>query len=224
MRLYLTVLVGALGLMLALILALNLKLGDRGLGNLQSTREASQWQQATRGVTYAPPVGGTGPFKVLRLADRLPEINAVVLGSSTLMGVTQALLPADWRTYNLTVTGNATAAIAGEARYIEQYFSDQVRWMLAGLDWSVGMIYQPGAAGTVDLSPQTVDRAYSENPVPLRKRLEDALSWPRVSNLGSIVTAAFKNVNIIITYNIHFSTSAVRNIAVPMVRSRGILM
>ncbi len=194
---YLTVLLGALGLMLALILALNLMLGDRGLGNLQSTREASKWQQATRGVTYAPPVGHTGPFKVLRLADRLPEINAVVLGSSTLMGVTQALLPADWRTYNLTVTGNATAGIAGEARYIEQHFSDQVRWMLAGLDWSVGMIYQPGAVGVVDLSPQAVDRAYSENPVPLRKRLEDALSWPRVSNLAGIVTAAFKNIYII---------------------------
>lgn len=194
---YLTVLLGALGLMLALILALNLMLGDRGLGTLQSTREASKWQQATRGVTYAPPVGHTGPFKVLRLADRLPEINAVVLGSSTLMGVTQALLPADWRTYNLTVTGNATASIAGEARYIEQHFSDQVRWMLAGLDWSVGMIYQPGAVGVVDLSPQAVDRAYSENPVPLRKRLEDALSWPRVSNLAGIVTAAFIKINII---------------------------
>ena len=96
MRRYVAVLMATLGLALILVLVLNLVLGDRGLGNLQSTRAASLWQQATHGVTYAPPVGATGPFKVLRLADRLPDINAVVLGSSTLMGVTQDLLPADW--------------------------------------------------------------------------------------------------------------------------------
>ena len=116
MRRYLFVLTGVLGLTLALILAANLKLGDRGLGNLAVTRAASEWQQATRGVTYAPPVGGSGPFKVLRLADRLPDINALVLGSSTLMGVTPAVLPASWRVYNLTVTGNPTGAIAAEAQ------------------------------------------------------------------------------------------------------------
>ena len=193
MRRYLTVLSVALGLALGIVLALNLVLGDRGLGNLQTTRAASAWQQATRGVTYAPPVGGTGPFKVLRLADRLPEINAVVLGSSTLMGVTQSLLPAHWRIYNMTVTGNSTAAIAGEAQYIERHLPDRVRWVLAGLDWSVGLIYFSGAATGVDWSPRAVDRAYTENVVPLRKRLEDALSWPRVANLGSMLAAAFKS-------------------------------
>ena len=161
MRRYLFVLMGVLGLTLAVILALNLKLGDRGLGNLEATRAASEWQQATRGVTYAPPVGGSGPFKVLRLADRLPEINALVLGSSTLMGVTPAVLPASWRVYNLTVTGNPTAAIAGEARYIEQHFSSQVRWILAGLDWSVGNLYQPGTVGEADLSSASVPKAYA---------------------------------------------------------------
>ena len=130
LRRYVAVLLAALGLALAVVLVLNLVLGDRGLGNLQSTRAASLWQQTTHGVTYAPPVGGTGPFKVLRLADRLPEINAVVLGSSTLMGVTQNLLPADWRTYNMTVTGNSTASIAGEAQYIERHLSDRVRQLL----------------------------------------------------------------------------------------------
>ena len=193
MRRYVVTLIVALGLALAFVLVLNLVLGDRGLGNLQSTRAASAWQQATRGVTYAPPVGGTGPFKVLRLADRLAEINAVVLGSSTLMGVTQSLLPAHWRIYNMTVTGNSTAAITSEAQYIERHLSDRVRWVLAGLDWSVGLIYLPGAAAAVDLSPRAVDRAYMEKMIPLHKRLEDALSWPRVANLGSILAAAFKS-------------------------------
>lgn len=196
MRRYLFVLVGVLGLTLAGILAANLKLGDRGLGNLEATRAASEWQQATRGITYAPPVGNTGPFKVLRLADRLPEINAVVLGSSTLMGVTPAVLPASWRVYNLTVTGNSTAAIAGEARYIQQHFSNRVRWILAGLDWSVGNLYQPGGVGEADMSPGSVPKAYAAaKAVPLIKRVEDALSWPRVATLGGMLSAVLKNDN-----------------------------
>ena len=196
MRRYLFVLVGVLGLTLAVILTLNLKLGDRGLGNLEATRAASEWQQATRGVTYAPPVGGSGPFKVLRLADRLPEINALVLGSSTLMGVTPAVLPASWRVYNLTVTGNPTAAIAGEARYIEQHFSGRVRWILAGLDWSVGHLYHPGDVGVADLSPASVPQAYAAaKAVPLVKWLEDALSWPRVATLAGMFSIAIKNDN-----------------------------
>jgi hypothetical protein len=193
MRRYLCALLIPLGLALGTVVALNLILGDRGLGNLQSTRAASQWQQATRGVTYAPPIGHTGPFKVLRLADRLAEINAIVLGSSTLMGVTQSVLPADWRLYNMTVTGNATGAIAGEARYIEQTLSGQVQWILAGLDWSVGSIYIPGEASDGDLSISAVSRAYTRNSIPLGKRLEDALSWPRVATLGTMLTAAFKS-------------------------------
>ncbi len=195
LRRYLVVLLGSLGLSILLVLLLNLKLGDRGLGNLQSTLAASLWQQATRGITYAPPVGGTGPFKVLRLADRLPEINALILGSSTLMGITQDLLPAQWRVYNLTVTGNSTAAVAGEARYIETHLSDRIHWVLAGLDWSLGMVYLPGSVMAVDLSPRAVDLAYKENRISLSRRLEDALSWPRVSNLGSILIAAFKGAD-----------------------------
>lgn len=197
MRRYLGVFLAALGVALAFVLSLNLLLGDRGLGNLQSTRAASQWQQATRGVTYAPPVGNAAPFKKLRLADRLPQINAVVLGASTLMGVRQQVLPATWRIYNLTVTGNATAGIAGEARYIATHWPQQIKWVLAGLDWSVGNLYAPGTVGEGDLSSGSVDRAYTENVIPLRKRVEDALSWPRVANLAAMLGAAVKNPNII---------------------------
>jgi hypothetical protein len=138
-------------------------------------------------------VGNARPFKVLRLADRLPDVNALVLGSSALMGITQDMFPPNLRVYNLTVTGNSTAAIAGEARYIEEHWANRVRWMLVGLDWSVGMVYLPGGAAAVDLSPGMVDRAYRDNPIALHQRLEDALSWPRVANLGAMVGAALRS-------------------------------
>lgn len=192
-RRYLVTLLGTLGCALVFVLALNLALGDRGLGDERATRAASAWQQATRGVTYAPPVGNTRPFKVLRLADRLPEINAVVLGSSALMGIMQDMFPPDLRIYNMAAAGGTTAAIVGEVQYVTQHFSDRVRWMLVGLDWSIGMIYIPGAPAAMDLSPAMVDRAYASNTIPWYKRVEDALSWPRIANLAGLTAAALKS-------------------------------
>lgn len=190
---YLFVFIGLFFITIALILVLNLALGDRSLGSTQAAQAASAWQRATRGVTYAPPERNARPFKALRLADRLSEVNTLVLGSSTLMGIAQSMLPTDMRLYNLTVPGNSTAGIASEAQYIERHLSDQIRWILVGLDWSVGMVYLPGSVAEIDLSPAAVDRAYTSDAVPLRRRIEDALSWPRVANLGAIIAAALKS-------------------------------
>src|SRR5512134_3040498 len=88
-RRYLALLLGLLALALALVLGLNLLLAERSLGGPDALQEARAWQGRTRGVTYAPPLTRSRPFKILRLQDRLPEINAMVLGSSSVMGVTQ---------------------------------------------------------------------------------------------------------------------------------------
>ena len=192
MRRYLAVLLGLCGVVLATVLTLNLIIGARALGSAEGTRQASVWQEQSRGVTYAPPAGNTRPFKALRLADRLPSINAVVLGSSTVMGLTEALFPPEWRTYNMAVTGNVTGVIAAEADYIERRFSS-VRHVLVGLDWSVGNIYGTGGVGQVDLAADFYTRAYDINEVPLIKRIEDALSWPRVASLGSVMSGALKS-------------------------------
>ena len=193
MRRYLAVLLGLCGVVLATVLTLNLIIGARALGSAEGTRQAAVWQEKTRGVTYAPPAGNTRPFKALRLADRLPSINAVVLGSSTVMGLTETLFPTGWRTYNMAVTGNVTGAIAAEAAYIEQHFSPPVRHVLVGLDWSVGNIYGAGNVGTMDLSADFYTRAYDSHAVPVLKRIEDALSWPRVASLGAVISDALKS-------------------------------
>ena len=70
------------------VLVLNYLLGLRSLGGVAVVLEASRWQQETHGVTYAPPLSANRPFKSARLFDRLPEINAVVFGSSTAMSIT----------------------------------------------------------------------------------------------------------------------------------------
>ena len=193
MRRYLIALFGVLGVVLVAVVAMNLALGARSLGSAEATREASAWQQATKGVTYAPPISLTLPFKALRLVDRLPEINAVVVGSSALMGITESMFPTSWRIYNLTFAGNATSAAAAQADYVARSLAPGVRYMLVGLDWSVGNLYAPGGVGAADLSRDAYQRAYTENSVPLLKRIEDALSWPRVATLGTVLASALKS-------------------------------
>ncbi len=180
---YLLILLAVSGIALALILALNLQLGERALGGPEVTRLASEWQQQSKGVTYAPPTTRTRPFKALRLADRLPEINAIVLGSSTGMGIPASLFPAPLQTYNFTLTANSTAALVGEAEYLIQHHADRLRFMLVGLDWSIGMIYHETPVPELDLSPAAALSGSAHPPVEVHRKIVDALSYPKVVNL-----------------------------------------
>jgi hypothetical protein len=186
---YLSVLLGLCGAVLALALGLNLALGERALGSAEATRLASAWQEASKGVTYSPPTTHTRPFKSHRLVDRLPGINGIVLGSSTTMGLTESIFPEPLRVYNFSLTANATATIAGEAAYLERHHGERVRWMLVGLDWAIGTIYHPGEAAAVDLAPEATLSVFRANAVPLLRKLADALSLPRVINLGKALRA-----------------------------------
>ncbi|HTD90522.1 MAG TPA: hypothetical protein VK663_07655 [Burkholderiales bacterium] len=190
---YLFVFISIFSIALFVILALNLALGERGLGSAQAVQQASAWQQSTRGITYAPPVTNSRPFKAQRLADRVMEINTVVLGASSLMGVTEAMFPASMRAYNFSLTANATATVAGEAEYIERRYASRVRNLVIGLDWAIGMIYLPGDVTTLDLTPAAQLSGYGASTVSLSAKLADALSLPKVVNLGSALRAALKS-------------------------------
>ncbi len=172
---------------------LNLALGERGLGSAEAVLQASAWQQSTRGITYAPPAVNSRPFKAHRLADRLADINTVVLGASSLMGVTQAMFPEPMRIYNFSLTANPTAAVIAEAEYLERQHADRVRNLVIGLDWVVGMIYLPGDVGTIDLTPAAQLKGYGAGTVSLGAKLADALSSPKVANLGNALRAVVKS-------------------------------
>jgi hypothetical protein len=190
---YLFVFIGIFVTVLSVIVALNLALGERGLGSAKAVRQASAWQQATRGITYAPPMMNSRPFKAHRLADRLNDINTVVLGASSLMGVTDAMFPQTMRAYNFTLTANATAAVTAEAEYLERHHADRVRNLVIGLDWVIGMIYLPGDVGTIDLTPAAQLTGHGASTVSLGAKLADALSSPKVANLGNALRAILKS-------------------------------
>lgn len=180
---YFLVLLATTGVLLALILALNLLLGERAQGGPEATRLASEWQQQSRGVTYAPPITRTRPFKSLRLADRIADLNAIVLGSSTGMGMRSELFPDSLRIYNFTSTANPTSSLIGEAEYLLGHYSDRLRFMLVGLDWSIGMIYYATPPADIDLSPQAALSGAAHPPVALYRKAVDALSYPKVTSL-----------------------------------------
>jgi hypothetical protein len=192
-RLYNTVLLGVLALMLAVVVGLNLLLGERAIGTPELVKAASEWQHTTGGVTYAPPITANRPFKALRLADRLPEINAVVLGASTAMGLPADAFPPNVRIYNLAQTANPLHSTIGEAESIVHHDAGRVKWLFVALDWSVGMLYQPGKPNAIDLSPAAALSGKALPHVSFLEKLQDAISWPRVKNLWSIVRLAWRS-------------------------------
>jgi hypothetical protein len=184
-RVYVLMLLAVVAAMLLPVVALNYTLGLRSLGGGAAVARASRWQQATRGVTYAPPLSDNRPFKSARLLDRLPEINTVVFGSSTAMGITQEMFPDRMRIYNFSQTGNALLTVVAEAENLQSR-QPAIQWMVIPLDWALGFVYQPGTPGRAELAPPAATAPAARPAVPLAQQLQDALSLPRIRNLIGI--------------------------------------
>lgn len=186
-RVYVLILLAVMAAVLLPVLVLNYVLGLRSLGGGAAALEASEWQRATRGITYAPPLSDNRPFKTARLLDRLPEIDTVVLGSSTAMGITQNMFPDGAAVYNFAQTGNALTTVVAEAEFLQRTKPGLQRLVIP-LDWSLGFVYVPGTPGREDLVSPTAGTPRTA--VPIAQQLADALSLPRVKNLLGI----FKNI------------------------------
>ncbi len=185
-RTYVIVFAAVAAAVLLPVLVLNYTLGLKSLGgDAAAVIQASQWQQATHGVTYAPPLSDSRPFKSARLFDRLPKINTVVFGSSTAMGVTQHMFPADMKPYNFAQTGNSLMTVIAEAEFLQRTQA-HLKWLVVPLDWSLGFVYQPGAPGREELAPPAAGSPRQRSAVPAAQQLQDALSLPRVKNLLGI--------------------------------------
>jgi len=179
-RAYTAWVVGGCLAVLAPVLALNLLLLANDYRH-DKNRLASEWQQQTGGVTYAPPISSNRAFKTLRLADRASVINAVVFGSSTAMSMTADAFPAEIRAYNFAQSGNGLISVIGEAREVTVRYGEQVRWLVIPLDWALGFVYDGSEPPTTDLSPGKVSVPAAP---PLISRLREALSLPRITTLA----------------------------------------
>ena len=199
------------------IFALNLFLVSNTLGNGQLIVSASQWQEQSGGTTFA---GGSGSglrlFKTLRLLDRLPEINTVVLGSSTVMGITQKAFPEKYRIYNFATNGNPLSTVIGEADYIQEHFQN-IKWFVVPLDWSLGFLYNEYVLSPVDLSlSNTLRKIKSEDSsIPLSDKIRDAVTYPKIVNLFKIIKSIFLAANKVEAFRENFLTAYGNEYACP---------
>ncbi|MCC6610805.1 MAG: hypothetical protein IT515_14165 [Burkholderiales bacterium] len=154
---------------------------------VDKNRLASEWQQATHGVTYAPPISLNRPFKTLRLLDRMSEADTIVFGSSTMMGVRQEAFPAGHTVYNFAQSGNPLRSMIGEARYIVGRWGERVKLLVIPLDWALGFVQQPDAPIPADLSAASVASATAAIRPSWRAELIDALSLPRLKILAGVL-------------------------------------
>jgi hypothetical protein len=143
---------------------------------------ASDWQQRTHGIT-----DGTSNqlrFKTLRLNDRLHDINGVVFGSSTSMGITQDLFRPGMSVYNFSSSGRMLPSIVGDIAYILEH-SKQVKILIVPFEWSLGFEDLADEPQTSDLSTERIvaDIYAADSRFPWSQVTADALSYPSVKNL-----------------------------------------
>lgn len=171
--------------------ALNLAISANSL-RADRNRLASEWQQATRGVTYAPPISQNRPFKTLRLADRAGEIDTIVFGSSTTMGIDGKAFPPPLAAYNFAQSGNSLLAVIGEAEYVADQWGGRMRLFVIPLDWALGFVFERGEPLRAELTRETAEREAAAARPSLAAQLTDALSAPRLKILAGIVRDVLK--------------------------------
>ncbi len=169
--------------------ALNLALIANSL-RADKNRLASDWQQATRGVTYAPPISYNRPFKTLRLNDRIGEVDTIVFGSSTMMGLTADAFPPPLAAYNFAQSGNPLLAMIGEAEYLAERRGSRLKLLVIPLDWALGFVYERGEPRRIELTTEAVAREIEAARPSLASQLADALSAPRLGMLADILRDA----------------------------------
>ena len=181
---------------------LNLALVNATLGNTDKVALASAWQQQTKGVTYAPTLSDTHLFKTLRLDDRLPDIDTVVMGSSTALAITAEMFPGR-KVYNYAQTGHGLTSVLDEADYLLAH-APQIKTLVIPLDWSIGFVYEYAPPNPIDLSraANTLPRAPQQ--VPWLSRAADALSYPRMAGLMEMLKASAHTPDPVQTFSGYF--------------------
>lgn len=148
---------------------------------------ASEWQERTHGVTYTPTMGNNALFKRLRLNDRLPEVDTVIMGSSTGMPIDQSMLPAGWHLYNLTMSGSPLSSSIAQAEYLVEH-APSIKHYIIALDWALDSVYQPSDIPAFDLSRPN-RAALPDTPRPkVMDTLLEATSYLRMQKLWKVLT------------------------------------
>lgn len=165
--------------LLLIVLFFSYWLTDINLQTVKLTSQSVDWQKKTNGIVRPPDINdGYKLFKFLSLNEK-QNINTMILGSSTVLGITEDMLPAPMKAYNFAQHSHKIAQSIGEAQYFAK--DSAIRWLVIGLDWYLGYLYFPTALEEFNPS---VDQLAKH---PLLTKMDDALSLPRLKNLFSVL-------------------------------------
>lgn len=204
MRRYCYAILFAALLTLLPILLLNLMLGRYALDEYSKAQLAADWQRKTQGIAYLPTSGSDALFKLERLNDELPRINAVIFGASTAQTITANLLPPSVKAYNFAQHGHGLLSAIGEAETLLNQ-QPQIKWLIFPLDWSIGFLYQAGTPVAANLDRP---RPSSVTPPSLPQRIQDALSYPRIQGLAEISAHILRSPDPIHAFRQYFMQAA----------------
>lgn len=186
-RSYVVFVLSGLSAILLAVVCLNLMLTENST-LARTVRAASEWQQRTRGITVVD-VGRANnrPFKTLRLNDRLPDINAMIFGSSAVMAIRHDMFPDHIRVYNFAQNGNFLLSTIGEIDYVLAH-NPHVKWMVVEMSWANGSLYQAAEPSAMNLSRDYAFAAPGQGGSRIDE-IRDALSYPRVVNLFGVLAS-----------------------------------
>ncbi len=104
--------------------------------------KAVHWQSLTKGTVGLSSKKMTA-FKILsgRIYLDKNNVNTLVLGSSTMMGIRDEIFPKGLKVYNYSKNFNPLKKTIGEAYYFVGRY-DNVKWVIIGLDFSLGMVFE----------------------------------------------------------------------------------
>ena len=172
---YVIVLCGALLAAGLPCVLLNYRIGEVSWANADMPQAASAWQNQQRQGIVAIAPGQEHNLKFLTLNRQLPNIDAVVLGSSTVLSIVPADLAPLGTTYNFATRGSQGWRTIAEADYFASSVPE-VRWLIVSLDQIQLQTAVP---------PAEVEMRLKRISVPARIR--DAVTLPRIADLSATV-------------------------------------
>lgn len=168
------------------ILSLNTLLWNRSHLVNNDVIMISEWQEKTHGTTY-PSSGKIILFKTLRLHDQLEKINIIILGSSTIAGISNVHFPSTLVSYNFSVDGQKLSKTLDEAEWIVEN-ARNIQWVFIPLDWGIGNLYWDDEPVPMDLSlSNTLSKAATYDKVHWSRVLVDSISFPKIVALYGIL-------------------------------------
>lgn len=195
---YIAIMLTLMSSLLCIVLFFSFWLTEINLQTVKLTSQSVSWQKETNGIVRPPDINdGYKLYKYLSLQEK-QSINTIILGSSTVLGITADMFPPPMKAYNFAQHSHKISQSISEAQYFAK--DPAIKWLVIGFDWYLGYLYFPATFEQFDPSIDQLAR------IPLLKKIDDALSVPRLKNLFSVLKESARSSQKLETLKLFFTS------------------